>query len=110
MAARWSWTWWAKSAWRARDLNEQRTEFADGVVLIQQPNVNRDWTRMHLEWTVAKPAGESRTYRFEHHLYSGSELQDRLLSCGFSSVRLYGDLQGSPYGPDATRLVAVATR
>jgi len=91
-------------------LNEQRTEFAGGVVLIQRPRVNRDWTRMHLEWTVARPAGESRTYRFEHHLYSGSGLQDRLLSCGFSSVRLYGDLQGSPYGPDATRLVAVATK
>jgi hypothetical protein len=91
-------------------LNEQRTEFADGVVLIQQPNVNQDWTRMHLEWTVTKPAAESRTYRFEHHLYSGSELHGRLLSCGFSSVRLFGDLQGSPYGPDATRLVAVASK
>jgi SAM-dependent methyltransferase len=91
-------------------LNEQRTEFADGVVLIQQPNVNQDWTRMHLEWTVTKPAAESRTYRFEHHLYSGSELQSRLLSCGFSRVRLFGDLQGSPYGPDATRLVAVARK
>jgi SAM-dependent methyltransferase len=91
-------------------LNEQRTEFADGVVLIQQPRVNQEWTRMHLEWTVAKPAGESRTYRFEHHLYSGSGLQDRLRSCGFSSVRLFGDLQGSPYGPDATRLVAVACK
>jgi SAM-dependent methyltransferase len=89
-------------------LNEQRTGFPDGVVLIQQPRVNQDWTRMHLEWTVARPGGESRTYRFEHQLYSGSDLQDRVLSCGFSTVRLYGDLQGSPYGPDATRLIAVA--
>jgi len=91
-------------------LNEQRTEFADGVVLIQQPRVNPDWTRMHLEWTVARPAGESRTYRFQHSLYSGSGLEHRLLSCGFSHVRLYGDLEGSPYGPGATRLVAVATK
>jgi SAM-dependent methyltransferase len=91
-------------------LSEQRTEFPDGIVLIQQPHVNRDWTRMHLEWTVAKPAGESRTYRFEHHLYSGSELQRYLLSCGFSTARLCGDLQGSPYGPHAARLVAVAVK
>jgi SAM-dependent methyltransferase len=89
-------------------LNEQRTEFADGVILIQRPNVNPDWTRMHLAWTVARPSGESRTYRFEHRLYSGPELQAHLLRCGFSSVRLYGDLQGSAYGPDATRLIAVA--
>jgi hypothetical protein len=91
-------------------LTVQRTEFADGVVLIQKPRLNRSWTRMHLEWTVAHPTGESRCYRFEHHLYSGSELRSHLLSCGFSTVCLYGDLQGSPYGTDATRLVAVANK
>ena len=74
-------------------LNEQRTEFADGVVLIQQPRVNQDWTRMHLEWTVARPVGESRTYRFEHHLYSGSGLAGssvelRLLHA-FASTAIY---------------------
>jgi SAM-dependent methyltransferase len=90
-------------------LDAQRTAFADGAVLLQQPRVNQDWSRMYLEWTVSK-AGQSRSYRFEHFLYSGQGLQDRLLSCGFDSVRLYGDLQGSPYGPDATRLVAVATK
>ncbi|MCX6632681.1 MAG: class I SAM-dependent methyltransferase [Candidatus Solibacter sp.] len=90
-------------------LGAQRTEFADGSVLIQQPNVNQDWSRMHLEWTVVK-GSQSRTYRFEHHLYSGQGLQDRLLSCGFAEVQLFGDLQGSPYGSDASRLVAVARK
>ncbi len=89
-------------------MEARRTQFADGAVLIQQPHVRDDWTRLESEWTVVK-AGQSRSYRFEHHLYSGPDLQDCLLSCGFDTVRLYGDLQGSPYGPEASRLVAVAT-
>jgi SAM-dependent methyltransferase len=90
-------------------LEARHTQFADGAVLIQQPYVNEDWTRMDNEWTVVK-AGQSRHYRFAHHLYSGQGLQRRLLSCGFASVRLYGDLAGSPYGPEALRLVAVARK
>ena len=90
-------------------MEARETRFADGAVLIQEPRVREDWTRMENQWTVVK-AGQSRSYRFEHHLYSGPDLQDRLSSCGFASVRLYGDLQGSPYGPDALRLVAVARK
>ena len=88
-------------------LNAQHTRFADGALLVQQPQVNDDWSRMYLSWTVHK-GGQSQSYRFEHHLYSGQGLSDRLMSCGFRSVQLFGDLQGSPYGPDATRLIAVA--
>jgi hypothetical protein len=41
-------------------------------------------------------------------VYSGLELKDRLMGAGFSTVALYGGLDGSPYGLDAERLVAVA--
>jgi SAM-dependent methyltransferase len=91
-------------------MEARHTQFADGAVLIQQPHVNQDWTRLDNEWTVVQAAGQSRSYRFEHYLYSGPGLQDRLLSCGFTGVRLYGDLQGSPYGPHSLRLVAVARK
>jgi hypothetical protein len=37
-------------------------------------------------------------------------LQHRLESCGFTGVRLYGDLAGSPYTPEALRLVALARK
>jgi SAM-dependent methyltransferase len=89
-------------------MKARRTQFADGAVLIQQPHARDDWTRLESEWTVVK-AGQSRSYRFEHHLYSGPDLRDMLLSCGFDTVRLYGDLHGAPYGPEALRLVAVAS-
>ena len=37
-------------------------------------------------------------------------LRRRLESSGFTGVRLYGDLEGSPYGPEALRLVALARK
>lgn len=83
--------------------------FADGAVLVQQPHLNEDGTRLNSEWTVVK-GGQSRSYRFEHHLYSGAGLRDRMVNCGFVDVRLYGDLEGSPYGRDAVRLVAVGCK
>ena len=90
-------------------MEPRLTRFADGAVLTQQPHVNADWTRLENEWTIVK-AGQSRGYRFEHQLYSGQGLRERLLRSGFAPVRLYGDLGGSAYGPDAHRLVAVARK
>jgi len=90
-------------------VEPRHTHFADGAVLIQQPHVNQDWTRLDNDWTLVR-GGQSRSYRFEHYLYSGPGLEERLLSSGFASVRLYGDLEGSGYGPEALRLVAVARK
>jgi len=54
--------------------------------------------------------GRARSFTFEHTVYSGRELKDRLVSCGFRQVQLFGDQQGLPYDLDATRLIAVARK
>ncbi|MEO8373216.1 MAG: class I SAM-dependent methyltransferase [Candidatus Solibacter sp.] len=95
---------------RQQGLEARHTRFADGAVLIQQPRVNADWTHLNNEWTVARADGSRRCYHFEHHLYSGDELQDVLEVCGFAEVRLYGDLAGAAYSPQAPRLVAIARK
>jgi SAM-dependent methyltransferase len=84
-------------------------ELADGSLIFQRPQIREDWTRIRSEWTLVKD-GKSCTFTFEHTVYSGRELKDRLLSCGFKQVQLYGDIQGSPYGLDAQRLIAVARK
>jgi SAM-dependent methyltransferase len=83
------------------------TELADGSLVFQRPQIRDDWTRIRSEWTLVKD-GSARSFTFEHTIYSGRELKDRLLSCGFKEVRLFGDQQGSPYSLDALRLIAVA--
>jgi SAM-dependent methyltransferase len=83
------------------------TDYPDGLTLLQRPKVVDDWCKVENEWVVMKD-GAYRTYRFKHWIYSGRELKERLQAAGFAKVDLFGDLAGSPYGMDATRLVAVA--
>jgi len=85
------------------------TVHANGARVIELAEVRNDWTRIHCEWIVIRE-GRARSFRFEHTAYSGRELKDRLRLCGFADVRLFGDLQGAPYGLDAPRLVAVARK
>jgi len=85
------------------------TEFPDGTLLLQRPQVLDGWSRLRNQWTLIRN-GTAKTFQFEHWIYSGRELQDRLYAAGFAEVRLFGDLQGAPYNVDATRLIAVARK
>jgi SAM-dependent methyltransferase len=83
------------------------TDYPDGAVVVQRPRIRDNWCRVDNEWTIAKD-GRALTFHFDHGLYSGRELRDRLLAVGFQKVDLYGGLDGSDFGLDAMRLVAVA--
>jgi hypothetical protein len=78
-------------------------------LLIQMHEIFDDWTRIRNEWILIK-GNRAKRFKFHHTLYSGQELSDRLQQAGFSQVKLYGDFDGQPYGPDAPRLVAVARK
>ena len=81
---------------------------ADGLV-VQRRRVVDDWSRIENEWTFLQ--GEAvRSFRFRHWVYSGRELAQMLTRAGFADVRLFGDFDGARYGPEATRLVAVARK
>jgi ubiquinone/menaquinone biosynthesis C-methylase UbiE len=82
---------------------------SDGSILIQQPQVLDGWSRIRNTWTVVRN-GKARKFTIELNLYSGQELRERLEAAGFDDVKLYGNLEGDPYGPDARRLVAVGRK
>lgn len=84
-------------------------ELADGRLLVERREVCEDWTRLKNQWTVIEN-DKATTFRFEHTVYSGQELRDRLLDAGFGDVKLFGGLDGSEYGLNARRLVAVARK
>jgi hypothetical protein len=84
-------------------------QLEDGAVLIQRHDICDDWSKIHSEWFLIRNETVS-TYTFQHRVYSGQELKERLLTAGFGAVRLHGDFHGAPYGLSAKRLVAVATR
>lgn len=89
--------------------NAMCSQLADGSLLLQRPQLLQDWSRIRSEWTLIKD-GRTRNFTFEHTLYSGRELKDRLRGCGFQHVQLFGNLLGSAYDQDATRLVAIARK
>jgi len=85
------------------------TDNPDGSLLLQRHKMRDGCGRIDNEWIILKD-GSYRTFHFNHAVYSGMEIEDRLKRAGFADVRLYGDLQGAPYGLEAVRLVAVARK
>lgn len=81
----------------------------DGALLVQRHQIVEDWTRVRNEWTVVRD-GRARTFEFLLRIYSGQELKALLGAAGFTTVTLYGGLDGRPYDLEAERLVAVAGR
>ena len=81
----------------------------DGTKLVQRHEIFDDWTRVRNEWILIRN-GRAKTFKFHHTIYSGQELRDRLEGAGFHKVKLYGNLDGEEYGPDAQRLIAVAQK
>jgi 2-polyprenyl-3-methyl-5-hydroxy-6-metoxy-1,4-benzoquinol methylase len=82
---------------------------SDGSVLVEQRSVLDDWTRVINEWTVIRN-GRVRKFTFLLNIYSGRELRHEMERAGLVDVRLYGNLDGDPYGPDAARLIAVGRK
>jgi SAM-dependent methyltransferase len=81
----------------------------DGILMLADRSVDRDWTWMRNR-EIYIEAGGRHEFLLEHRLYSGEELRTQLTSSRFSEVSLYGNLAGTPYDLDATRLVAVALK
>ncbi len=82
-------------------------EIEGAGLIVQQREVYDDWSRIRNTWTVIRD-GEATSLEFHHTIYSARELKDLLASVGFNELRVYGDLDGNPYGPGAERLVVVA--
>lgn len=84
-------------------------ELPEGKLLLERPRVIRDWSCIQNEWILIDGT-IARRYSLRHMIYSGRELESLLRDAGFAAVALYGDLNGSEYGMDAVRLVAVARK
>jgi SAM-dependent methyltransferase len=82
-------------------------ELPDGGLLVQRRKVIDDWARVENDWTVIRN-GTVQSFRFRNWLYSAAELRDLLKTAGFATIDIFGNLEGSSYGVEASRLVALA--
>lgn len=90
-----------------QDTTSQR--LSNGSTLVQRHEIFDSWCRVRNEWTVIA-GGEAETFMFDLNLYSARELKERLEAAGFTSIRVYGDLDGIDYDIEAKRLIVVAER
>jgi SAM-dependent methyltransferase len=81
----------------------------NGDLVFERRFLCGDWERAESEWVIVS-GGEARKYRFRLWLFSARELKNLLSSVGFERVAIYGNLNGSAYGSDSTRLIAVARK
>jgi SAM-dependent methyltransferase len=85
------------------------TVYPDGSVLVERHQIFDDWTRVRNEWLLIRN-GRVKTFKFHHTIYSGQELRDRMEQAGFVTVKLFGNLVGEQYGPNAERLIAIGRK
>jgi SAM-dependent methyltransferase len=91
----------------SRDFIEGEWFERDGWTVLTEYGVEGAWEGLRHRWILLR--GDERIEKsFVLRLYSGSELRAALLEAGFSSARILGDLDGSPYDHKARSLVALA--
>jgi SAM-dependent methyltransferase len=83
-------------------------KLSNGNILIQRLEVFDEWSRLHNERILVRPNGQATSFTFNQTIYSGQEIKERLFQVGFKKVKLYGNVHGDEYGPDAKRLVVLA--
>jgi SAM-dependent methyltransferase len=91
----------------ARIFSERDWIEQDGVIFLQERKVSKNWSWMENRWIRLDNQGRHE-FKVSHWIYSAVELYDMLTACGFSSVDVYGDIEGAPYDHKAKRLVTVA--
>ena len=82
---------------------------SDGALFIQRHEIFDGWGRIRNEWILIK-GEKAKSFKFHHTLYSGQELKSLIEKAGFEEIKLFGDLDGNEYGPEASRLIVVARK
>lgn len=90
-----------------RDFVERTWIEVGDILLLDHRFVSKDWKWMSPRWIIVKN-GKRQELRWKIRLYSAAEFRTLLQGMGFQEVRVYGNLDGLPYGRSAKRLVVVA--
>lgn len=84
-------------------------ELKPGTLLLEERKVLGGWESMESRWIFLE-GSERQEFTVRLRLYSGAELSALFRQAGFSSVALYGGLDGRPYDQGAKRLVVTARK
>ena len=93
----------------ARTFSQRDWRERDGILHLEERSIVENWTKTDNRWIIID-GNMRKEVQFLLRIYSASELSSLLQECGFSSVRIYGNMEGAPFDDTARRLVAVAQK
>ena len=68
------------------------------------------WEGLRSKWILTDDNGHKIEHEFVQRLYSAQDLCDRLIDCGFSQAKVYGDFDFSPYDEKLRTMIIVAKK
>lgn len=68
------------------------------------------WEGLKSKWILIDKQGKRIVHEYVQRLYSAAELRDKFLECGFSSAKVYGDFDLSPYDNKARTMIIVGEK
>lgn len=90
----------------AKNFQEKDWHEEGNKLVLSERKPIQNWGRMQTRWIVI-----NGNQRIEHTVsirsYSAAELSSLLSECGFSKVKVYGNLEGIEYNQIAKRLVVI---
>lgn len=87
-----------------------RPEDCPGDIFLIENTILGAWERVQLDWTIIRADGTRSEAQLRIRMFSALEMASLLRDAGFSSVTVFGDLDGRPYDAKANLLVAVARK
>jgi SAM-dependent methyltransferase len=81
----------------------------NGDLFIEQPRFVDDCQKVENE-IITILQGQIRRFPIRLWIFSAGELKGLLSDAGFRMIKIFGSFDGIPYGPDASRLIAVSEK
>ncbi len=82
----------------------------DGLLAIQEQEIDLLSSRLRVRVTMVEPAGQRKEYRYSLRVYTLTELYHMLAAAGLRLEAYYGGLDGSELTLDSRRLVVLARK
>lgn len=76
------------------------------LTVLEERTLDPQRNRLAVRRTVVR-SGERETSYHSIRLYRGPEIRQRLLTAGFTEVRIHGDWDGSPLRDQSDRIIAI---
>lgn len=82
--------------------------FIEKKIVLKETNVLDDWSKLRVRWIIVN--SKKRELNAYFKLYSAIEIKTLVRYSGVEEIKLFGDIDGSPYDENAKELFLLAIK